>query len=170
MLAFRGVIILQVVGLKTCNLLWFPQKQVTCSKCFHQIGGIIFLVGGWTTHLKNMNQIGSFPKGKGWKWNQKIFETTTYFLFISFPTFRWIESMRPQRNPMSFSRLWRASHPRNKFCVEKKQKNTNCKMFVESLRTVFSVIFCVLICQVALLLMMTLRLLWENVSSIHSDH
>ncbi len=30
------------------------------------------LVGGWTTHLKNIRQIGSFPQGSGWKY--KIFE------------------------------------------------------------------------------------------------
>ena len=31
-----------------------------------------YLVGGWTTHLKNISQIGSFPQGSGWKFQKYL--------------------------------------------------------------------------------------------------
>ncbi len=73
------------------------------------------------------------------------------FSSFQFPTFLWIESMR-QRNPMSFSRLCRASHPNKRLIVLKRnegKKNTQiAKCLLRSLWTVFSLTFCVLICQV----------------------
>jgi len=41
-----------------------------------------FLVGGWTTQLKNTNQHGNLPQISGRKW--KVFETNNYSFILSF--------------------------------------------------------------------------------------